>query len=86
LSDFQVQLQVSDKNYILNIEALRAEGGLLHAPYKNHMLTRISETLSSQVKIELFHRQKNSSQLIFSGEGNPAGLDVNGILKDIIDT
>jgi hypothetical protein len=86
LSDFQVQLQVSDKNYILNIEALRAEGGLLHAPYKNHMLTRISETLNSQVKIELFHRQKNSSQLIFSGEGNPAGLDVNGILKDIIDT
>ncbi len=47
LSDSQVQLQVSDKNYILNVEALRTEGGLLHAPYKNHMLTRISETLSS---------------------------------------
>ncbi|HEX9972207.1 MAG TPA: tocopherol cyclase family protein [bacterium] len=85
LNEFQVQLQVSDKKYILNIEARRAEGGLLHAPYNKQMLTRISETLSSQVKIELFHRKKISNQLIFSGEGNPAGLDVNGMLKDIID-
>lgn len=85
LDDCQVQLQVSDKKYLLNIEALRTEGGLLNAPYHQHMAMRISETLRSRVKIELFLKKKHGDQLIFSGEGDPAGLDVNGKLIEIID-
>lgn len=85
VNDFQVQIQVSNKKYFLKIESLRSEGGLLNAPYHEKMVTRISETLNSRVKIDLFRRAKDGFQLIFSGEGNPAGLDVNGRLSEIID-
>lgn len=86
LNESQVHLQVSDKKFILNIEAHRTEGGLLHAPYNKQMLTRISETLISIVKIELYQKSKFNNQLIFSGAGHPAGLDVVGRLEDIIDS
>ncbi len=84
LSDSQVQLAVSDRNFLLNIEALRTEGGLLHAPYQMTMMQRVSETLKSQVKVELYDIYKNKKNLIFSDDGNPAGLDVNGKLEEIV--
>lgn len=85
LTDARLHLQTSYRNLVLKLEALRTEGGLLNAPYRNQMTTRIAETLRSRVAIELYMQQKNDRQIIFSGEGNPAGLDVNGRLDDIID-
>ncbi len=85
LNDAHVRLAVSDRHFLLNIEAVRTEGGLLHAPYKMTMIQRVSETLKSQVKIELYQIYKNENRLIFSGNGNPAGLDVNGTLEEIVD-
>jgi tocopherol cyclase len=86
LTDSQVQLQVSNKKFQLKIKAIRTEGGLLNAPYHKQMLTRISETLSSQVKVDLYQLNKDENLLVFSGEGNPAGLDVNGRLEEIVDS
>ncbi len=86
LNDTHLQLEVTDRKYRLKIEAVRSNGGLLHAPYEMKMLQRVSETLSSQVKIDLYHVNKNENHLIFSGEGSPAGLDVNGKLEEIVDS
>lgn len=86
LTDSRVQLQVSNRKFQLKIVARRTEGGLLNAPYHQQMLTRISETLISQVKVDLYQINKNENHLIFSGNGNPAGLDVNGKLEEIVDS
>lgn len=85
LNDTQLQLTVSNRNFLLKIEAIRRKGGLLHAPYQMNMLQRISESLDSEVKIELFQAGNSTNNLIFRGNGKPAGLDINGKLEDIID-
>lgn len=85
LNDTHVQLAVSDCNFLLKIEVVRNEGGLLQAPYEMNMLQRISETLSSMVKVDLYQIEKRENFLIFTGNGNPAGLDVSGKLSEIID-
>ncbi len=85
LSNSQVQFQVSDRNFTLAITAIRTGGGLLHAPYANHMSQRVSETLSSSVTIELHQRTNHGHRLLYRGTGDPAGLDVNGNLEEIID-
>lgn len=86
LNDTHVQLAVSDRNFLLKIEAVRNEGGLLHAPYEMKMLRRVSETLISIVKVNLYQINRHKNSLIFMGNGNPAGLDVNGKLNEIVDT
>jgi hypothetical protein len=85
MNDSLVELSVSDGKFLLSIEAVRSDCGLLHAPYKMNMLKRVSETLSSEVKIDLYQVNKNEKDLIFTGTGNPAGLDVNGRLEEIVD-
>ena len=85
ITDTHVSLEVTDRHYKLKIQAVRSEGGLLHAPYERQMLQRVSETLSSQVEVWLFQVENGKENLIFSGKGTPAGLDVNGKLAEIVD-
>jgi len=85
LSNYHVKLEINDKKFKLKIEAQRKEGGLLLAPYKMTIFKKVSETLSSQVKVDLYEQNKNREVLIFSGEGKPAALDANGKLEEIID-
>ncbi len=82
ISDQSVRFNVTDKRYLLRVEAERTEGALLQAPYQDHMLTRISESLNSRVYIRLYDRH---GKLLFQGHGEPAGLDVHGKLDEIID-
>jgi len=86
LNDTHVKLEVTDRKYRLKIQAVRSNGGLLNAPYGMKMLRRVSETLSSQVKIDLYQIIKNENEQIFSAQGFPAALDVNGKLEELIDS
>ena len=70
----------------MKIEAIRKEGSLIHAHYEMNMLTRISETITSIAKVDLYRINKHGISLVFIKNGNPAGLDVNGGLEEIIDT
>jgi len=85
LRDDQVEILVKDRHFALRISAVRTSAGLLRAPYANRMLQRISESLNSSVSIELFQRSSQGERLIYRGTGEPAGLDVNGKLEEIID-
>ncbi len=83
VTDSQVTLTISDKKFTLVITATRHKGGLLHAPYNLKMLKRVSESLNSEVEIRFYDRM--TQQLLFSGKGKHAGLDVNGKLEEIVD-
>lgn len=83
LTPNQVEVQVTDRNFRLKIEAAKAAGSLLHAPYEQQMVLRVAETLSSEVRVSLYHRPTDS--LIFAGYGQPAAMDVHGKLTKIVD-
>ncbi len=82
LSDTRALLRVSDRRHRLEVEAERAEGGLLHAPYRTEMLQRVTESLTATVKVRLTTAGR---QLIFEGAGRHAGLEINGALQQIFD-
>ncbi len=84
LTDTHVSLEVTNRRFRLQVEAVRAEGGLLHAPYEMSMIMRVAETLRSQVHVRLERLENGGGGIIFDGSGDPAGLDVNGKLEEIV--
>lgn len=85
LTEDQVRLEVVNRKHKLIIQAMRSVGGLLHAPYETRMVQHVSESLSSQVHIQFFVRDKRDDQTVFSGFGKPAALETYGHLEQIID-
>ncbi|MGD9899820.1 MAG: tocopherol cyclase family protein [Calditrichaceae bacterium] len=85
LTDTHVSLEVTNRKFRLQVEAVLSEGGLLHAPYEMSMIRRVAETLRSQVHVRLEKFGNDGGRIIFGGTGNPAGLDVNGKLEEIVD-
>ncbi len=82
LTDTHVVLRVEDKQYRLEIDATRSEGGLLHAPYRTDMLQRVTESLTASIAVKLIDRSGN---VIFEGIGRHAGLEINGEIQQILD-
>jgi hypothetical protein len=85
IEDCCVRLEVEDRWHKLTIEAIRSEGGLLHAPYNMSMLNRISESLGSTVKVKFYQKSSGTESLIFSDLGDTAGLETNGKVDEIMD-
>jgi hypothetical protein len=76
-------MQVRDARYQLKIEAMRSKGGLLHVPFREGMLKRLSHSLTATVFTRL--NQRTSRQAIFSVTGRHAGLEVGGEIDLIAD-
>ena len=66
---------VGDDRYRLEMVVRQAPGGLLLGPTKVEMGKRVPETLSAKVDLRLSDRGQN---ILFEGQGNFAGLEVNG--------
>lgn len=71
--------------YRLEINAVRSEGGLLHAPYSSGMLQRVTESLTAQVQVRLLALREGGEEVIFAETGRHAGLEINGELGEILD-
>jgi len=82
LTDAQVVLHVEDQRHRLEVEATRAEGGLLHAPYRVDMLQRVTESLTASFAVKL---SDQTGDVIFEGTGRHAGLEINGEIQQILD-
>lgn len=82
LSNDHVYITIRDRKYLLEVKADRTDGGLLHAPYANEMIERVSESLSSIAEVK-FSGRKGS--VIFEEQGKPAALEVHGRLEEIVD-
>ncbi|MBL7978239.1 MAG: hypothetical protein JNN12_07840 [Bacteroidetes Order II. Incertae sedis bacterium] len=74
ITDTTVAFEVADRHFRMIVAAERTEGGLLHAPYARDMIQKISETLRSTLRIQVWEK----GRLLFEETGEVAGLDVNG--------
>ncbi|MEL6822328.1 MAG: tocopherol cyclase family protein [Calditrichota bacterium] len=83
LSNEHVFITIQDRKYLLEVKADRTDGGMLHAPYENEMIERVSESLSSVAEVKFTERK--SGAVIFEEKGKPAALEVHGRLKEIVD-
>jgi hypothetical protein len=71
--------------YRLALTANRAEGGLLHAPWRTDMQPRVVESLTATVDVNLWRSAGSREELVFAGQGRHAGLEINGELHEILD-
>lgn len=81
ISDTAVAWTVRDRRHTLEIEGLRAGGGLLLAPTREDMHVRVDETLNASVSVRLCTRE---GALIFEGAGRHAGMEVQGNLEKLL--
>lgn len=70
-----IDIVVKDKNYSLSISGEYKQSGILRAPKNGLMERKISESISSTVKVKLIDRHGN---IIFEDYGKNAGLEVVG--------
>ncbi|MDN5338808.1 MAG: tocopherol cyclase [Thermotogaceae bacterium] len=76
----KISFKASRKKYHLEVEIIKGKGNILLAPKNGNMVGRINESLDSEIRI-IFRK---GNEIVFSGKGINAGLEVNGdILKDI---
>jgi hypothetical protein len=69
---------VENRESYLEIKAERAEGVELPAPKMGEMVSRVNESLSSKININLYGKISGGRELIFSGTGRNAGLEFVG--------
>ncbi|MEM9950985.1 MAG: tocopherol cyclase family protein [Chloroflexota bacterium] len=82
VTDDVVRWALSNRKHRLEVEATRAEGGLLLGPERADMHMRVDETLKSTIQARLTKRSNNS--VIFEGCGRNAALEVVGDLSMIV--
>ena len=83
ISEQTVELEAQNKHYLLKISAVLKTGGKIYAPYRNQMLQRLSETLISEVSLELFRLKEHNGQPLLADRSITAGLDVYGKILEI---
>jgi tocopherol cyclase len=67
----------------LEINAWRAEGGLLHAPERVAMLQRVLESLTARLDVRLLVIESRRERVIFEGTGRHAGLEIVGPIAEL---
>lgn len=67
----------------LEVDAWRAEGGLLHSPERSAMLQRVLESLTARLDVRLLAVGGGRERVIFEGTGRHAGLEIVGPIAEI---
>ena len=75
--------RLRNRSHRLEIDARKAEGGVLHAPYGRQMIERVAETMSSEVELRFSSLATDTT--LFEGRGRNACLEVQGELSAILD-
>jgi hypothetical protein len=83
ITDERVDWVVRNRRYRLEMQAIRAEGGLLQAPTVQDMGRRIAETLNATVTMALYELGPGKPHLLADGTGRHAGLEVVGDLGEL---
>jgi len=84
LSDTHVRMRFRNRKFRLEVDSLKSEGGILHAPYGKSMVERVAETMTSEV--ELRFSSLADDRTLYTGRGRHACLEVQGDLPAVIDT
>ncbi len=75
IDDSHVRWTVESRDGVLELEAERVRGGLLHAPLRTAMHQRVEETLDARIRLR--HRDHDGRTLL-EGTARAAGLEVFG--------
>lgn len=74
----QVQIALEDRAYRLTIGADRTGGVELPAPRLGEMTARAAESLRSRIDVGLYRKARGGDEVVFSGTGRNAGLEIVG--------
>lgn len=66
---------------VLELEAERIRGGLLHAPVRTRMHERVEETLDARIRVRWFDA---SGRVRIDSVGTSGGLEVHGDLNRLL--
>ena len=75
IDDTHIRWSVTGPDGVLDLDAERVRGGLLHAPLRTAMHQRVEETLDA--RIEFRHRDAGGA-ILLEGVAECAGLEVFG--------
>ena len=81
VTDDHVIWTVRNRQHRLEMQAARAEGGLLLGPTREDMGKRVNETLRATVDVRL---STLAGVTLFEGQGRHAGLEAHGDLDRLI--
>jgi tocopherol cyclase len=84
LSDKHLRLRIRNREHRLEVDSLKSEGGILHAPYGKSMVERVAETMTSEVELRL--SSLTDDRTVYTGHGRHACLEVQGRLPAVLDT
>ena len=74
-------MAISDGKHILELTAVREQGGFLRGPTQIDMGLRVAETLGAEVEVNLRTRQ---GMEVFSGRGRHGGLEIQGDIERLL--
>lgn len=80
LADKQVLLSFKDGQHRIVIKAHQAEGSDLWSPISGDMTGKVNESMQAKLEVELYHKD----ELIYSGTGRNAGLEVAGDVATLL--
>jgi tocopherol cyclase len=83
VNDTHFRLRIRNRTHRLELDALKSEGGILHAPYGKQMIERVAETMTSEV--ELRFSRLADDRAVYAGLGRHACLEVQGDLSSLIE-
>lgn len=86
ITEDQVSFKVSNKNYLMRVNAVKKGGTELRSPITGIMSGNVIESLTSTVEIHLFKKRSNKEprELIFHGTGEPTGLEIKGNSNELV--
>ncbi|MBN2011917.1 hypothetical protein JW960_21490 [candidate division KSB1 bacterium] len=84
ITDSCVEWVLYQKNYRLEINGRRTDGGFLHAPTINGMTHRISESLQSSLEVRLSCLKGSTWTPLFHNVGRHAGFEVAGNIDRLV--
>ena len=84
MTDEHIVWVVNDRRYRPEVEAVRADGGILRGPNRADMGVRVPETLPATVQVRLVRRQGSQETIVFEGSGRYAGLEVAGVTERML--
>ncbi len=80
VTDTHVHVRFEDGRYALEVDAEKADGAVLKAPYETQMLERVAETMRSEVCVRFSDKKRGK---IYEGVGRHAALEAQGNLNAI---
>lgn len=83
LTRTHLHLRIRNRTHRLTVDAEKAQGALLRAPYERDMLERVAETMTSTVSVHL--ESLRSHETLFEGVGRHACMELQGNLQAILD-